>query len=282
MKATRGRIPAHPPSAVWTLGHNGPIGRSVEDVAALLDIYAKPDVRDWNGLPVTDTHHLNALRERADVTNLRIGFSPTLGHAKVDPEVAGIVAGAAARFSELGANVEQVDAPLPDAREAFRIFFQTGIAHSLRNLPEKRWLELDPGLANVLEQAKGISRTQFLEAYEFHVCISREARLFHDRFDILLTPTVSVPAFRAGTLSPAGYDLKNWLDWAPFAYPFNLSGQPALTLNCGHTKENLPVGLQIVGPMYEETLVLRVARAYEKSEAASSKRPPPPFNVQFD
>jgi aspartyl-tRNA(Asn)/glutamyl-tRNA(Gln) amidotransferase subunit A len=76
LKATRGRIPAYPPSAVWTLGHNGPIGRSVEDVAALLDICAKPDVRDWNGLPPTDSRYLDALRERTYVTNLRIAFSP--------------------------------------------------------------------------------------------------------------------------------------------------------------------------------------------------------------
>ena len=161
------------------------------------------------------------------------------------------MAAAAARLTEIGAIVEQVDAPLPDAREPFRIFFQVGIAHSLRSLAEEKWAELDPGLAKLLEEAKSISRQRFLEAYEFHVRISREARLFHNQFNILLTPTVSVTAFSAGTLSPPGYDPDNWLDWAPFAYPFNLTGQPALTLNCGYTREGFPVGLQIVGPMTE-------------------------------
>ena len=147
LKATRGRIPAYPPSAVWTLGHIGPIGRSVEDVAALLDVMAKPDARDWNGLPPRDGQYLDDLRDQADIKNLRVAFSPTLGHAKVDPLVASIVAAAATCFTELGAIVEEVEAPLPDAREAFRIYFQTGIAHSLRNLPDKAWCELDPRLA---------------------------------------------------------------------------------------------------------------------------------------
>jgi aspartyl-tRNA(Asn)/glutamyl-tRNA(Gln) amidotransferase subunit A len=280
LKATRGRIPAYPPAAVWTLGHNGPIGRSVEDIAALLDVVARPDARDWNALPSNGMHHLRTLRNSpSSLKNLRVAFSPTLGHAKVDPQVAMLVAAAATRFAELGAFVEEVERPLADAREAFQIYFQAGIAHSLRDFPEDRWKELDPGLANVLNSAKSISRQKFLEAYEFQIRISREARLLHERFDLLITPTVAVPAFAAGKLSPPGYDPNNWLDWAPFAYPFNLTGQPALTLNCGYTEQGLPVGLQIVGPMHDEMAVLQAARAYETSAQAFAKSPPRPFRA---
>ena len=274
LKATRGRIPAYPPAAVWTLGHNGPIGRSVEDIAALLDVLMQPDPRDWNALPPSGVNYRRALRERTrNIKGMRIAFSRTLGHAKVEPEVARIVADAAAKFEELGAIVEEVERPLPDARQAFRHYFQTGIAHSLRNLPEHRWIELDPGLAKVLSDARQIGRQTFLEAYEFQMRISRQARIFHQKFALLLTPSVAVSPFAAGTLSPPGYDPENWLDWAPFAYPFNMTGQPALTVNCGFTDGGLPVGLQIVGPMHDEIVVLCAGRDFETILSKSFKSP---------
>lgn len=274
LKATRGRIPAYPPAAVWTLGHNGPIGRSVKDVAALLDVLAKPDPRDWNGLPTTDMNHRRALHDDTScLKGLRIAFSPTLGHSKVEPEVASIVAAAAASFQRLGASVEEVESPLPDARDAFRIYFQTGIAHSLRHVSEDRWGELDPGLVKVLHAARQIDRRMFLEVYEFQMRISREARILHQRYDLLITPTVAVTAFAAGSLSPSTYDQENWLDWAPFAYPFNMTGQPALTLNCGFTVAGLPVGMQVVGPMHDEISVLRAGHAFEVSATSPVKSP---------
>ena len=103
--------------------------------------------------------------------------------------------------------------------------------------------------------------------------ISREARIFHQTFSLLLTPTVAVAPFTAGTLSPSGYDPENWLDWAPFSYPFNMTGQPALTVNCGFTTAGLPVGLQIVGPMHDEISVLRAGRAFEASFGGSFTSP---------
>jgi aspartyl-tRNA(Asn)/glutamyl-tRNA(Gln) amidotransferase subunit A len=264
LKATRGRIPAFPASAVWTAGHIGPIARSVQDIALMLGVMAQPDARDWNALPPPFRDYLADLQNAPNIRGLRIAYSPTLGHAKVDPEVAALVAAAAARFAELGANVEQVDAPLPDARQAFLIYFQTGISHALRHLTPAQTATLDPSLAQTLEAGKRIPREQFLEAYEFQIRISREARLLHERFDLLITPTVAVPAFTAGRNCPEGYG-DNWLDWSPFTYPFNLSGQPAATVNCGFTRQRLPVGVQIVGPMHDEAIVLRAARAYEAS-----------------
>jgi aspartyl-tRNA(Asn)/glutamyl-tRNA(Gln) amidotransferase subunit A len=86
---------------------------------------------------------------------------------------------------------------------------------------------------------------------------------FHERYHLLLTPTVAVPAL------PVGQDLTDpktesyWIDWTPFSYPFNMTRQPAATVPCGLTKAGLPIGLQIVGPLYAESLVLRAARAYE-------------------
>jgi aspartyl-tRNA(Asn)/glutamyl-tRNA(Gln) amidotransferase subunit A len=96
---------------------------------------------------------------------------------------------------------------------------------------------------------------------------------FHERYDLLLTPTVAVPAL------PVGQDLNDpahesyWIDWTPFSYPFNMTRQPAATVPCGLTRAGLPIGLQIVGPRYGDALVLRAARAYEAAHPQPTLAP---------
>jgi len=88
-------------------------------------------------------------------------------------------------------------------------------------------------------------------------------RQFMQRYDLLVTPSVSVPAFEARPAGAVPMDPVSMLGWTPFSYPFNLTQQPAITVPCGLTKAGLPMGLQIVGPMFGDALVLRAARAYE-------------------
>jgi aspartyl-tRNA(Asn)/glutamyl-tRNA(Gln) amidotransferase subunit A len=88
-------------------------------------------------------------------------------------------------------------------------------------------------------------------------------KAFHQRYDLLLTPTLPIPAFEAGIERRPGEE--RWVDWTPFSYPFNLTQQPAISVPCGLTATGLPAGLQIVGPMHEDGLVLRAAAAYESA-----------------
>ncbi|HVV93189.1 MAG TPA: amidase [Hyphomicrobiales bacterium] len=264
LKATRGRIPAFPASAIWTLGHTGPLTTSVRDCALLLDVLSGPDLRDWNALPPPGERFADAVIA-PEVRGLRIAYSPTFGHAAVEPEVAGRVAAVADCLADLGAAVEEVTAPLPDARAAFRVYFETGMSHLLRRYDAAQREKLDPGLAAMARRGGAITRDAFLEAYEFQIRICREARIFHGGYDLLVTPTTAVAPFPVGRLSPEGYDADNWLDWTPFTYPFNLTGQPALTLPCGTTRDGRPVGAQIVGPVLADALVLRAAAALEAS-----------------
>ena len=87
--------------------------------------------------------------------------------------------------------------------------------------------------------------------------------LFHRKWDLLVTPTLPIPAFTAGRNVPEGWPDEHWQSWTPFTYPFNLTQQPAATVPCGLTAAGLPIGLQIVGARYADALVLRAARAYE-------------------
>ena len=86
---------------------------------------------------------------------------------------------------------------------------------------------------------------------------------FLDEWDLLLTPTLPIPAFEAGREVPEGWPHERWPSWTPFTYPFNLTQQPAASVPCGRTAAGLPVGLQIVGARGADALVLRAARAYE-------------------
>jgi aspartyl-tRNA(Asn)/glutamyl-tRNA(Gln) amidotransferase subunit A len=94
--------------------------------------------------------------------------------------------------------------------------------------------------------------------------LGSQMRQFMQRYDLLVTPTVAIPAFDARPAGQVAMTPKTMLGWTPFSYPFNLSQQPACTIPCGLTQAGLPIGLQFVGPMFGDALVLRAARAYER------------------
>lgn len=272
IKPSVGRVGNYPGSAAGSLGHIGPITRTVSDAALMLNVMAGPDPRDPSGLPADGTDYLDGLDN--GIRGLRVAFSPTLGYAKVDPEVAALVAVAAEAFEDLGAGVERVDAPFDNPTACFRTHFYAGISHALRDVPAEKLSLLDPGLLPILEEARGLSLRQYMEAIDARGALSRTAKIFFETYDLLLTPTLAVPAFEVGRLSPDGYNPREWPEWSPFTYPFNLTGQPALTVPCGFTASGMPVGLQVVGQYHDEAKVLRAARAYEAAHPTWDRRPP--------
>jgi aspartyl-tRNA(Asn)/glutamyl-tRNA(Gln) amidotransferase subunit A len=102
-----------------------------------------------------------------------------------------------------------------------------------------------------------------LRAWGARDALGRRMNAFMESHDLLLTPSLSVPAFEVGHEVPPGSGMKEWLDWAPFHFPFNFTGHPAASVPCGFTSAGLPIGLQVVGARYADALVLRAARAYE-------------------
>ena len=98
---------------------------------------------------------------------------------------------------------------------------------------------------------------------------------FHQTYDVLVTPTLPLPAFAAGQDVPDGWTSPDWTSWTPYTYPFNMTQQPALSVPCGLTSAGLPIGLQIVGPRHADALVLRVGQAYESATDWHRKAPAP-------
>jgi aspartyl-tRNA(Asn)/glutamyl-tRNA(Gln) amidotransferase subunit A len=261
LKPTFGRVPAWPASPFGPVSHVGPMARTVADLALMLDAIAQPDARDWQQLPPAARSFGAGLED--GVAGLRIAFSPELGFAAVDPEIAGLVAQAAAAFAALGAHVDQVDPGFADPRGTFDVLWSTGAARAISLLP--RTDGIDPGLAAIAEQGRARSGVEYLTACGERDALAIAMSRFHEDWDLLLTPAMPIAAFEAGREVPEGSADPRWPGWTPFTYPFNLTQQPAATVPCGFTSAGLPAGLQIVGPRHADALVLRAARAYEQA-----------------
>lgn len=262
LKPTFGRVPAYPASSFGTISHVGPIARTVADAAMMVAVMAGADHRDWLALPPPGDGWPEGLED--GVAGLRVAYSADLGDVSVDDGIAALVAEAAAAFETLGATVEAVDPGFEIPRKTFRTIWYAGAANALRAVSEADRAAMDPGLVEVAREGATYSVLEFLGAESARAALGIEMGAFHARYDLLLTPTLPIPAFEAGVEVPPGSGFERWPDWTPFSYPFNLTGQPAVTVPCGLTADGLPAGLQIVGPRHGDALVMRAARAFER------------------
>ncbi|HEX5476666.1 MAG TPA: amidase [Burkholderiales bacterium] len=267
LKPSFGRVPAWPLSPFGTVAHVGPMARTVADAALMLNVLSLPDARDWHALPYDDRDYRMNLEQ--GVRGLRVAFSPDLGYAKVDPEVASLVKKSIKVFEDLGAKVEEKHPGFREVDALFRTHWFSGAAYMLKDKNKQEKDLMDPGLIEVASQGAKITATEILDAQMKRGALGMQMNLFHRDYDLLLTPTLAVPAFEVGREFPGTSRDERWTDWTPFSYPFNLTQQPAASIPCGFTKGGLPVGLQIVGPRYADALVLRAARAFESARPLS-------------
>jgi len=270
-KPSFGRVPAWPASPFSTLAHVGPMTRTVADAALMLTVISEPDARDWFALPFEARDYRDGLY--GGVEGLRIAYSPDLGYASVDHEVAAAVASAAGVFSDLGAEVEQVNPGFDDPTAAFRTLAWAGLAHALGGLAADKLAFVDPCIAQLIELGRDIGRDEYLDAVAVRIALGGHMTVFHQSYDLLLTPTLPIPAFDVGHYMPEGDDVRRWVDWTPFSYPFNMTQQPAASVPCGFASEGLPIGLQIIGPMHRDDMVLRAAQAFEQANPVGRERP---------
>ncbi|MBV8192040.1 MAG: amidase, partial [Alphaproteobacteria bacterium] len=255
--------------------HLGPLTRTVADAALMLRSMAGPHPDDHTSLEAQPADYPRHLHRRPRAP--RLAYSPDLGHARVDPEVAELVAKAVAAFeSELGWRVDPVKTPWGPKGPAFARFFWP--AHFTRfadQLPAHRD-HMDPGFVACIEAGLPTTMADYQNKRLAKYAYCADIHHFFDDWDFLLTPAVSVAAFPAELLQPAHWPQHpwDWLSWAEFSYPFNLSGNPAASVPCGFTADGLPVGLQIVGRRFDDLGVLQMAAASEAVRPWAGKRPP--------
>ncbi|MGG1945321.1 amidase [Trinickia sp. NRRL B-1857] len=270
LKPSFGRAPTFPPSAFASLSHIGPHTMCVEDAALLMNVLKQPDARDWGALPFDASDYRVGLDDGVD--GWRIAYSPTLGFAKnVDPEVAAAVRRAALEFETLGAHVEEVDPGIDDPLELIAGLWFSGMWAAWQTMTEEQRARVDPDVSRQAELGAAVTMGELLRIQQARMVLGSRMRQFMSSYDLILTPTVAIPAFSA-TPSAAPMSAQSLLGWTPFSYLFNLTHQPAASIPCGLTGAGLPIGLQIAGPMFGDAIVLRAARAYETRHAI--RRPP--------
>ena len=274
LKPTYGLVPMYPASPFGTLAHAGPMTRTVSDAALLLDVVTGFDPRDWSALPTPAGSFLDGLED--GVRGLRVAFSPALGFGRNDPEIEGLVRAAVARLEELGALVDEVDPGIQDPVEAFHVLWFAGAAKVLESYGPGAAERVDPALRRCLEEQGEFSASEFLDATAVRMALGVTMGRFHETYDLLVTPTLPVPAFPRDHDAPPGWHSHYWTSWTPYTYPFNMTQQPAVSVPCGFTAAGLPAGLQIVGPRHADRTVLRAARAYERSAGWGTERPARP------
>ena len=262
MKPSFGRVPAYPLSPFGSVAHLGPHAMSVTDVALMMNAITRPDARDWTALPYEHVDYTARLKD--GVKGLRIAYSPNLGYAtNVHPEIAAATAQAAQYLQNLGAVVEQVDPGIEDPLDITTGLWFAGAYQVWRTLSKEQQALTDPDFAAQAAIGETLDANALHQLNQRRGLLGSHLRQFMQRFDLILTPSTAVPAFKA---LPAGHSPMNseaMLGWTPFSYPFNLSQQPAISLPCGLTADGLPMGVQLVGPMFADALVLRAAKALE-------------------
>jgi aspartyl-tRNA(Asn)/glutamyl-tRNA(Gln) amidotransferase subunit A len=265
IKPTYGRVAAYPASPFSILAHLGPLTRTVTDAALMLSVISGADQRDmtaWN-TPAPD------FRVGLDdgVRGLRVAWSPRLGYVKkLNPEVEAATAKAAQVFADLGAIVEEADPGFTKPYEMIMTIWGGVSATIVDALPATDRAKLDPGFAAMAEVGKTVSLSDYLAAVTARQDLAIAMERFHEKYDLLLTPQMPIPALEAGRVTPVdGSYGDNWINWSPYTYPFNLTQQPAASVPCGFSSDGLPIGLQIVGAARRDHLVLRAARAFESA-----------------
>ena len=268
IKPTFGLVPRSPgfsPPSWASLAHTGPIARTVADAALLLGIIGGQDLRDGASLPLAPRGY-DAAPGRLE--GLRIAASPDLGYAAVDPDVRAAFLAAVDDLADLGAAVTADHPGLdPDVLDrVLKPIAYTEQAAAVAGRDDALLALSEPEYAAMIEAGRRYSGTDYIAATYRRAALRARFLALFARVDVLVTPTVAVTAFPAGTLGAGEIDgraVDPHLGWSPFTWPINLAGLPAATVPCGFDRDGLPIGLQIVAPWLGEAAILRVAAAFE-------------------
>ena len=277
LKPSLGRIPIKPPFAGRVAG---PMTRTVTDSALMMAALARPDWRDTMSLPAQDIAWMSLDR---DVKGLRIGLMLDAGWGlDVEPETRAAVEAAARLFEDAGARVQ----PLPGFSTRAMIdgldkFWRMRSWLDISALPPERQVLVLPYIREWVSTGGSLSAAELFHGYSQMAAFREAAVAACQPYDYVLSPVSPVPAFPAEWASPIN-DPQRPFEHIAFTLPYNMSEQPAASINCGYTKAGLPIGLQIIGQRFDDLGVLQVARAFEQMRPAQRDWPQPPHPLTDD
>lgn len=265
-KPSFGRVPYFPPSAFGSVGHLGPITRTAEDAALMLQVMSARDNLDWNQNPL-GFRPVTPLRDY-NWRGIRVGLwtEPPVG--SVDAEIIGATLTAAQDIERRGATVDPVSLPGTDLLSLFNVLWFAGAANRLKKIPLDLHPKIDPGLRRIAEIGNSYSAVDYVTATTERAIFGSAMDDLLERYDLLLSPSTPVTAFPINHDVPPESGQQVWTEWAAFNFPLNLSHQPACSVPIGLSKSGLPIGLQIIGPRGRDDLVLQAAASFMKSRPA--------------
>jgi aspartyl-tRNA(Asn)/glutamyl-tRNA(Gln) amidotransferase subunit A len=266
LKPSFGRVAVHPPSAFGDVSHVGPMARHAADAALMLDAIKGPDPRDWHSLPDDGISYRERVAE-GSLKGKRIALSPTLGYAAPIPAVRALVGRAATVFAGLGAAVEEADPFRGSPKPVFETLALARMASMLRTVPAEKRALMDPGLVAMCRHGDAVTLAAYVEAEAGRLVLGAALRQFFERYDLLLSPAMPIPAAYAEPRDDGLPNPMNFPDWMPYTYPFNLTWNPSASVPCG-LADGLPVGLMVTGPLWDDLGVLQACHAYEQAAGA--------------
>jgi len=281
IKGTQGRVPRkhmgissmHPINFIQI----GPMTRTVKDAAMMLQVMAGSHPNAEHGTIKEPPPDFTADLDRG-VKGLRMAWSADLDNAPIDREVQKKTEEAALVFLEMGAMVEpaHLEVDLVNLRKAYQTLNFVRAYLSYGHLAPEHEDSLMPDVRDKIDQGRRFSGAEYALALSGLERFRMDMEEFFTTFDILLTPTLAVPAFPCGQQPKIidGRELDENDSFTPFAFLFNMTGNPAANIPCGFSTEGLPIGLHAVGRRFDEVMVLRVSAALEEALPWAHKFPP--------
>jgi aspartyl-tRNA(Asn)/glutamyl-tRNA(Gln) amidotransferase subunit A len=263
LKPTFGRVAMYPPSAFGDVSHGGPMSRTVDDAALMLDAMKGPDARDWFSLPDDGIAYRDRVRE-GSLKGKRVALSPTLGYHEPAPAVRAAIERAAKVFADQGATVETADPFAESPWPIFAALSGAGMWALLRGIPEAKRALMDPGLVALCKNGAKVTQEQYVDAVGKRVALGVALNKFFERYDLILSPTMPTVAAYAEPHGDGSPDPTNFGSWLTYTWAFNLTKNPSASIPCGFDG-GLPIGLMVTGPLYDDLGVLQACRAYEEA-----------------
>lgn len=274
LRPSPGRVPEGPKALPFeTLSVDGPMGRTVGDVALMLDAEVGHHTGDPLSYPAPQAPYVDAV-DNPDVPD-RIAYTPDLGIAPIAGEVEGICTMAVKQFDGIAA-IEEDTIDLHDARDTFQTLRAAQFASNMASLLETHRDQLKPEVIWNIEKGLALDRRDVEKAQVARGALFHRVRVFFEQYDLLVCPTVSVPPFDVNIrylTDVDGVRMDNYVDWLLLTFALTLTACPAISVPCGFTKSGLPVGLQLVGPPRGEAQLLSAAALFEEAVGLMEKTP---------
>jgi aspartyl-tRNA(Asn)/glutamyl-tRNA(Gln) amidotransferase subunit A len=274
LKPTLGRIPVWPGTVTELLSHAGPLTRTVDDAQLLLEVCEGPDPRDPLSYAASSGRTQREAQACLAEGRLRVGLMASPFGIVVEAPVAhGFATAVSTLRKRVKARYAEATFSVPLPRRSFETLWVTGRGLGFADAFARHAEEMDQGLVRVGQLAQGYSVRDYFDALTERRAFNAAACVLLRKHDVLVMPTMPILPFAADQEVPPGGESEAplpWITWTPFTYPFNLSGQPAISIPCGFSPEGLPMGLQVVGNFGDDALVLAVARRFEASMKSDS------------